>query len=415
MKQRIIKTNVCIVGAGPAGTIAALFLAKKGISCILADKAVFPRDKICGDGISGWVVSVLAELDDALLWKLNRQPFLLHSHGLRLSAPNGKMLDLPFLDSNHISTDIPPGYICKRIDFDQFLIEEAKARSEIDVMEQAEVTGYSIQPDGILLETATGGTIHAQMAIFANGANSGFMKDPGGIIKTKKHTMTGLKAYFKGVTGTHEKNYVELHFLKGLLPGYFWIFPLPNGEANVGVGLDQETITRKKINLKKLMFDAIELEPHIKHRFIKAEQITPIQAYNLPLWDKPRKISGERYLLAGDAASLVDPVTGEGIGHAALCGMFAAHQAERALRSDDFSPGSMAQYDREVYDKIGKELYISSKVPRFIRHAWLFNAMVSRAAGSRELQEKLILAMTDLEARKKLKTPCLYMKVLMGF
>ena len=415
MKQRIIETNVCIVGAGPAGTIAALFLAKKGISCILADKAVFPRDKICGDGISGWVVSVLAELDEALLRKLNRQPFLLHSHGLRLSAPNGKILDLPFLDSNHISTDIPPGYVCKRIDFDQFMVEEAKTRPEIDLMEGTEITGYAIQPDGILLETSSGDTIHARMAIFANGANSGFMKDPGGIMKTKKHTMTGLKAYFKGVTGTHEKNYVELHFLKKLLPGYFWIFPLPDGIANVGVGLDQKTIASKKISLKKLMLDAIAHEPHIKQRFTEAVQITPVQAHNLPLWDKPRKISGERFLLAGDTASLVDPVTGEGIGHAALCGMYAAHQAERALESNDFSPGSMAQYDRDVYAKIGKELSISSKVPRFIRHAWLFNAMVGRAAGSRELQEKLILAMTDLEARKKLKTPWLYLKVLMGF
>ena len=227
--------------------------------------------------------------------------------------------------------------------------------------------------------------------------------------------MTGLKAYFKGVTGTHEKNYVELHFLKKLLPGYFWIFPLPNGEANVGVGLDQETITRKKISLKKLMFDAIAHEPHLKNRFAEAEQVTPVQAHSLPLWDKTRKISGERYLLAGDTASLVDPVTGEGIGHAALCGMYAARQAERALESNDFSPVTMAQYDRDVYAKIGKELSISSKVPRFIRHAWLFNAMVGRAAGSRELQEKLILAMTDLKARKKLKTPWLYIKVLMGF
>lgn len=415
MNQRISKTEVCIVGAGPAGTIAALFLAKKGIPCILADKASFPRDKICGDGISGWVVSVLAELDEDLLLKLNKQPFLLHSHGLRLSAPSGKMLDLPFLDSNHISTDIPPGYICKRIDFDHFMLEEAKARPEIDVMENTEVTGYSIQPDGIKLETSTGDLIHASMAIFANGANSGFMKDPGGIYKTKRHTMTGLKAYFKGVTGAHEKNYVELHFLEKVLPGYFWIFPLPSGEANVGIGLDQETITRKKISLKKLMFDAIEKEPHIKHRFSGAAQISPVQAYNLPLWDKPRKISGERYLLAGDTASLVDPVTGEGIGHAALCGMFSAIQAERAIKSNDFSPGSMAQYDRDVYNKIGKELRISSKVPRFIRHAWLFNAVVARAVNSKELQEKLMLAMTDLEARKELKTPWLYMKVLMGF
>jgi len=81
-------SDVSIVGAGPAGSIAALFLAKEGISCTLIDKTKFPRDKICGDGISGWVLSVLAKLDKDILLRLNEQPFLLHSYGIRVVAPN---------------------------------------------------------------------------------------------------------------------------------------------------------------------------------------------------------------------------------------------------------------------------------------------------------------------------------------
>jgi flavin-dependent dehydrogenase len=252
------------------------------------------------------------------------------------------------------------------------------------------------------------------MVIFANGANSIFMKDPGGINKTKKFTMTGLKTYFKGITGFHKDNYVELHFLKGILPGYIWLFPLAENEANVGVGLDQERIVRKKINLKQYLFDAIEKEPHLRERFKPAERITPVQAYRLPLWDGRRKISGDRFLLAGDTASMIDPVTGEGIGHAAITGMYAAKQAERSIRTENYTADFMNQYDRDVYEKIGKELAISSKIPRFIRYPWLFNATVNKATKSKTVQENLSKAMTDLEVRKQLKTPSLYFKMLLG-
>jgi len=414
MKQGIFHTEVCIVGAGPAGSIAALFLAKSGVSCILADKAKFPRDKICGDGISGWVVSVLSELDRDLLMDLNRQDFLLHSHGMRISGPNGRLLDLPFLDTNNISSEVPPGYVCKRVDFDNFLMEAARKKELITIMEGTSVTGFSRNEGGVIIETEGGGGIQAKLVIFANGANAKFMKEPGGIIKAGKDTMTGIKAYYRGVSGMHPKNYVELHFLKELLPGYFWIFPLPNGEANVGVGLDQASIKRKKINLKKVMLEAIETNPMLHDRFRQAEKITAVQAYNLPLWDHRRRISGERYMLAGDAASLIDPVTGEGMGHAALSGMFSAIQAERAIRKGEFSSGFMEQYERDLYGKIGKELAISKRLPRFIKHPWLFNALMNRTARSNVLREKLTLAMTDLEVRKKLKNPMLYLKVLLG-
>ena len=411
MKQ----TNVCIVGAGPAGAKAALFLAKEGINCILTDKAKFPRDKICGDGISGWVVSILYELDKNLLLRLAKQSFLLHSYGIRIVAPNSKYIDLPFPDNNLIENNIPPGFIARRIDFDSFLIEEVKKHSEIEFLEETEISQYQYENTGIVLSDKNGSIqIDAKIVIFANGANSMFMKDPGGIIKDKKYTMTGLKAYFKGVAGFHPQNYVELHFLKKLLPCYFWIFPLPDGLANVGVGLDQYRISKKKINLKEKILEAIETVPYLKERFANAEMVSKIQAYGLPLWDRKRRISGDRYMLTGDVASLIDPVTGEGIGHAAISGMLAARQSIRSLKANIFTADFMEQYDKSIYDKIGKELNISSKIAKFIKHAWLFNAVVNRTVNSKTLQHRLSLAMSDLEVRKRLKKPSVYLKVLLG-
>ncbi len=339
------RTDVCIVGAGPAGSIAALFLAKFGINCTLVDKAKFPRDKICGDGISGWVLTILNELDKDLLFRLSKQPFLLHSHGIRIVAPNYKYLDLPFYEDGNLDPSLPPGFIGKRIDFDNFLVDEIKRKKEIEFLEETEIIEYQKLENGIRLQTKIGESIEARVVIFANGATSRFMKEPGGIIKSKKYTMTGLKAYYKGVSGFHEKNYVELHFLKDLLPGYFWIFPLPDGQANVGVGLDQERIGRKKINLKAKMLEVIDTIPYLIKRFKNAEMVSKIQAYGLPLWDGKRKISGDHFMLAGDTANLIDPVTGEGIGHAAISGMYAAEQCKRSLETNNFSAEFMQHYD----------------------------------------------------------------------
>lgn len=406
------KTDVCIVGAGPSGTVAALFMAKYGINCTLVDKATFPRDKICGDGISGWVVTILNELDKDLLKRFSKQTFLLPSYGMRLIAPNFKSLDLPFFDENQ--TDIPPGFIGKRVDFDNFLIDEVKSKKEIELLEATEIIGYDKEKGGIRLQTNDDCEIFSKIVIFSNGANSKFMQDPGGIYKSKSHIMTGLKTYYKGVSGFHDQNYVELHFLKNILPGYFWIFPLPNGLANVGIGLDQDRIKKKKLNLRKIMLEAIENIPSLKERFKAAEMVSKIQAFGLPLWDGKRFLSGDHYMLTGDAASLIDPVTGEGIGHAVISGMYAAEQCKRSLESDNFSAKFMRNYDQQVYNRIGKELKISSKIVHFIKYPWLFNMVVNKANSSDLLKEKLTLALTDLEARKELNNPLMYIKIMMG-
>jgi menaquinone-9 beta-reductase len=112
-----------------------------------------------------------------------------------------------------------------------------------------------------LLIKAENMSFNTRLLIAANGAHSSFARQTAGIKQEPEHYCAGLRAYYKNVAGLDKDNFIELHFLKDFLPGYFWIFPLPGGYANVGVGMLSETVSQKKVNLKKEMLRMIENHP----------------------------------------------------------------------------------------------------------------------------------------------------------
>jgi len=408
----VIQAKVCIIGAGPAGIITSLFLQKYGISTILLEKEVFPRDKICGDGISGWVVDVLELLDEDLLRRFHQQNFAVPSYGMRFSSPNGTEIDIPFLQKRKIP-EIPPGYIAPRKEFDNFFITEIKDRAQhIKLIENQNVIDVHIDNDGALVKTQNGMKIKSEIVVLAAGAKQDFQSKFSSYKMHDSNVMLGLKTYYKGITGLHPKNYIELHFIKALSPGYLWIFPQADGVSNVGVGISKETLHKEKINLKKVLLDAIETNPILKNRFKNAQLIAPFEAHPLPLYYKKMPLSGNRFLLAGDSAGLIDPFTGEGIGHAALMGMFAAQTIKEAIRKDSFNADILIQYDNLLYRKIDKELNISKKLPKILKYNWLFNKAMKSVAKSPKLQHKLALTMSNLDERKKLNNIWHYIKHL---
>ena len=112
------------------------------------------------------------------------------------------------------------------------------------------------------------------------------------------------------------------------------------------------------------MLKAIEENPYIKDRFKNAKLIDNIKGWGLPLGSIRRKISGERFLLTGDAASLIDPFTGEGIGNAMLSGKFAAQTVKDAIDANDFSESFLSRYDEAVFQRLWDELKLSYKIQR---------------------------------------------------
>jgi menaquinone-9 beta-reductase len=405
--------DICILGAGPGGASAALHLANKGIPCVLIDKAVFPRDKVCGDALSGKVVSELKRISPDLPALLSEHEAQLPSWGIHFVSPAGHKLSVPFKYNYDPKQDTPSGYISKRVDFDNFLIEQVKQRPEITLLEGIDIAKIERTEQGFSLADKTGEHQYStRLLIAANGAHSSFARHEAGIKQEPEHYCAGLRAYYKNVAGLDQDNFIELHFLKDFLPGYFWIFPLPGGHANVGVGMLSETVSQKKVNLKKEMLRMIEDHPEFRQRFAGAELIGDIKGYGLPLGSKKRVISGDNYMLVGDAASLIDPFTGEGISNAMISGRWAASQAELCLQQQSFSADFMQGYDKAVYNRLWKELKLSRRMQRLLDYPWLFNQVASKASKNKALAETISCMFTDLDLRERLKQPSFYLKLL---
>lgn len=409
------KTDVCIVGAGPGGAGAALRLSYLNIPCVLLDKATFPRDKVCGDAISGKVTTLLERLDPAMLARFRAQATHTDVWGIRFIPPNQRLIELPFKIGYQRQPDEAPGYVCKRMDFDHFLIDEVRRRDNIDFRDNTMVKTYERTADGWLVKDASG-DLHLECKILfvADGAHSTFSRRVAGHEKENAHHAAAVRAYYKGVTGFHQDNFIELHFLPELNPGYFWVFPLPNGYANVGLGMRSDFVQDRRLNLRQLLEEVIANNPQIKDRFADATLEGKIVGYGLPLGSKRRSLSGDHYMLLGDAGHLVDPLTGEGIGNAFYSGFIAAEQAEVCLREQRFEAAFMQAYDVRVDRVLRAEMRLSYRLQRVMQNVWLTNLLTGFIADNPKIIEILCRMYTDFDLRKQLVKPWFWLKMWWG-
>lgn len=405
--------QICIIGAGPGGLSTAMFLVKAGVPCTVIEKATFPRDKICGDALSGKVVQTLKRIDPAILDRLHLSDTHIGSWGVTFVAPNGKSLRLPFKKDMDLSAQAP-GYIAKRIHFDDLLYQEASKYPEIEILTGSGVKSFERLGQQWQLTLDNGEQITADLVVAADGAQSRFARMVGDIQKDPQHYCAGIRAYYKGVKGLDQQNFIELHFIKDLLPGYFWIFPLPNGDANVGLGIRSDVISKKKLDLKAMLQKLVATDPRLKDRFADAVLDGPVMGYGLPLGSKKRKISGDGYILIGDAASLIDPFTGEGIGNAMISGQKAAEVIVEAVKADRFDAAYLQRYDVAVYKRMWNELSLSHKMQQLVNYPWLFNLVVNKANKSATLQDTISCMFEDLEVRDRLKQPGFYLNLLLN-
>ncbi len=408
----ILSTKVLIVGAGPGGCATALKLSYLGIPSILVDKATFPRDKVCGDAISGKVTTLLNRLDPDILERFRRLPVHEDVWGVRFVSPNTKVVDIPFQPNYVRNPDEAPGYVARRMDFDHFLVEEVKRRDNIQLYEGVEIADYEKVEGGYRVQSKNEEfTIDATILIIANGAYSSFSRKIAGLEKENRHYAGAVRAYYSQVGDFAKDNFIELHFIKEYIPGYFWAFPLPDGHANVGLGMRSDFISKRKVNLKKELEHILSNHPKLKERFKDAQLEGKIVGYGLPLGSKTRTISGDHYMLIGDAGHLIDPLTGEGIGNAFYSGFIAAEQAQDCLQAQDFSAAFMKAYDTRVERVLGSEMKLSYKMQEIARFPFLLNLTGRIITGNRKMLEVLSKMYTDFNLREQLVKPWFWVKM----
>lgn len=349
--------DLIIVGGGPAGASCAMGLPKD-VKYAVLDKATFPRDKVCGDAIPGRALQVMELLSPELVSSFKAFSEKQVIRVGRAVAPSGAALDLHF--TRH-------GYCATRMSFDQFLFDEAKRLSNADFYENSELKDVEAHDDGVKLLLKDGRVLETKLVIACDGAQSVVAKKMAQKKVDKKHYSGAVRAYMKNVKGVPDDT-MTICFLKNYLPGYFWIFPLKNNHYNVGFGMMSKDIAARKINLKKALKEICASEEMAGY-FKDAEFNGDVKGYNLPMGGKKASISGKRYILCGDAANLIDPATGEGIGNAMLSGRLAAEQAVKCISEDKYSANFMMQYDKAVYDKLWKELRNKKLVQQFIGHS----------------------------------------------
>ena len=402
---------VIIAGAGPAGCVASLFLTDFKIPHLLIEKGVFPRDKICGDAVSGKMLEIIAKLhpEKVKVFAQDTDKSTL-SYGMQFIAPSGNSVGIPFPKPKG---DLPIGFVSKRMEFDNFLYGLTESFFATR-MEGTEITEVENTNGGVKITLKKGEEtfqVFSPMVIGSDGSRSMIKKKLLGDEVDEMHYCAGIRAYYKGVEGLHPENFIELHFYKELLPGYFWIFPLPGGYTNVGMGMLSANVSKKKVNLRKEMLNLIDTHPILKERFKNAELDGKVSGWGLPLGSKKRPLSGEHFILTGDAASLIDPFTGEGIGNAGVSGMVAARIAKQAIDQKNYSTQFLKQYDDIIYGKLWNELKLSHNIQRLSAIPWLFNFVVNKITKNKQLREIFTNMFIDLDLRAKLKSPMFYFRL----
>lgn len=397
--------DVAIVGAGPAGTSTAISLSQTDLTIALIDKEVFPRDKICGDALSPDVTNQLnmMNLDCGPLYDSFEEK--IQTKALRFVSPKHKVVDLAF------TVGIANAYVSTRLDFDNFMFQQALKAENVEAFQGMSVRSIEEGEDFHTLKLNTGDELRARMIVGCDGPQSVIARQLGGYKMDKKHHAAGLRQYYENVSGMSDTNAIELHFYNELVPGYFWIFPLPNNRANVGLGMQSEYVSKHNINLKERLEDMIANHPNLAPRFKEAKPLESIKGMGIPMGSRNIKKSGHRFLLAGDAASIVNPLTGEGIGNAIRSGRIAADHIKAAFSANRFDVEFNRKYDREIKKRMGSELKMNYYLHLAMKRKWLTNLLISNMLKNEAVQTIILSGFEPKKLGKQLLSLSFYRSI----
>ena len=325
------EADVIVVGAGPAGATTAFYLAQSGLDVLLLEKSRFPREKVCGDGLTPRAVKTLVGMGISV----SEQDGWVRNKGLRVIGA-GKRLELPWPELASY-----PGYglVRTRLDLDETLARRAQ-QAGARLLEGVTVTGpvrdeRSGRITGVVAKTADGEgerTYRARVVVAADG-NSSRLSVAMGLRKRDDRPLgVAVRTYYR--THRHDDDYLEswLDLWDGdrLLPGYGWIFGMGDGTSNVGLGLLNTSAAFGNTDYHALLRKWLEGMP-AEWGFTEENRTQPIRGAALPMGFNRTPHYHQGLLLAGDAGGMVNPFNGEGIAYAMESGEILARTIVQAL------------------------------------------------------------------------------------
>ncbi|MGH9048162.1 MAG: geranylgeranyl reductase family protein [Acidimicrobiia bacterium] len=338
--------DVAVVGAGPAGSAAAIAARDAGLDVFLVDKATFPRDKTCGDGLTTGALRLLERLG----LELGALESYATVRETVLVSPSGRRVVIPLPVGGQYAGVVP------RANLDAALVELARRRGAC-TREGAALTGLTVGADDVSVEVADGTSASARFVIAADGHFSAVRRLLRPDAPADLGTWHAFRQYYRGVDDPR----LWVLFERDLLPGYAWVFPLPDGRANVGFGVPRGPGIDGK-QLKTTWRHLVERDGLRAVLGPGAEPDGPYRAWPIPAQLDPARLTHERVLYVGDAAAVVDPMTGEGIAQALETGIAAA--AAVAGGGDGSVVG--ARYRRAVRRGLGADLRLASGLQRVL-------------------------------------------------
>jgi geranylgeranyl reductase family protein len=372
--------DLVVVGGGPAGSATAGHAARLGLKVALIDQHNFPRDKVCGDFVGPAALLELRRLG-VTQFPAFQETNLIHSAALHLDGKqliSSLMPDMPGMPAH--------GVVVPREILDNWIVQAAHLAGA-QVYEGYRVKGYELDGDGVLVSgQGQKGTRQwrARLLVGADGSSSAIARQMHRRLASAYNRIIAVRAYYEGINGPADQ--ADLYFSADSFPGYYWLFPSGEGQANVGVGMLRQTLPPVEERLPDMLERLIETDPAFAARLAGARRKGKIVGWPLATYDPALPLADERVILVGDAAGLINPLNGEGIQYALLSGRWAVETIAIAAQSGDFSRTALSAYTRRVSQELRYDMALSSLIVQLIRNRnlnplWMqaLRVIVSRA------------------------------------